>query len=64
MSITIVNSVLGSVNGDMINFVITCQKSNVINNVITILTQHNSDMYKPHWINQILTDSGFPKKDK
>jgi len=48
MSMTIVNSVLGSVKGDMINFVITCQMSNEINNVIMILTQNNSDMYKPH----------------
>jgi len=48
ISITIVNSVLGSVNGDMINFVITRQMSNEINNVITILTQHKSDKYKPH----------------
>lgn len=48
MSITIVNSVLASVNGDIINFVITCHMSNEINNVITSLTQHRSDMYKPH----------------
>jgi len=48
MSMTIVSSVLGSVNGDMINFVITCQMSSEINNVITILTQHKSDIYKPH----------------
>lgn len=48
MSMTIVNSVLGSVNGDMMNVVITCQMSNEINNVITILTQHRSDMYRPH----------------
>lgn len=62
MSMTIVNSVLGSVNGDIINFVITRQISNEINNVMTTLTQNKSDMYKPHWINQIRTDSGFPKK--
>lgn len=62
ISITIVNSVLGSVNGDMINVVITRQMSNEINNVITILTQHKSDKYKPHCINQILNDSGFPEK--
>lgn len=48
MSITIVNSVLGSVKGDIINFVITCQMSNEINKVIIILTQHKSDMYNPH----------------
>ena len=64
ISMTIVNSVLGSVNGDMINLVITCQMSNEINNVIIILTQHKSDKYKPHWINQILIDSGFPEKQK
>lgn len=45
---TIVNSVLGSVNGDMINFVITCQISNEINNVIIIFTHSNNDRYKPH----------------
>lgn len=48
MSMTIVNSVLGSVKGDIINFVITRHMSNDINNVITILTQHKSDIYKPH----------------
>lgn len=48
MNITIVNSVLGSVKGDMINFVITFQMFNEINNVIIILTQHKSDIYKPH----------------
>lgn len=48
ISMTIVNSVLGSVKGDMMNFVITRQMSNEINNVITTLTQHKSDKYKPH----------------
>lgn len=48
MSMTIVNSVLGSVKGDIINFVITRHMSNEINNVIKILTQHKSDIYKPH----------------
>lgn len=48
MNITIVNSVLGSVKGDMINFVITFQMFNEINNVIIILTQHKSAIYKPH----------------
>lgn len=48
MSMTIVNSVLGSVNGDMINFVMTCQMCNDINNVIAILTHINSIIYKPH----------------
>lgn len=45
---TIVNSVLGSVNGDMINFVMTCHMSNEINNVIIIFTHSNNDRYKPH----------------
>lgn len=48
MSITMVNSVLGSVKGDKINVVITRQISKEINKVITILTQHRSNKYKPH----------------
>lgn len=48
MSMTIVNSVLGSVKGEIINFVSTSQMSNEINNVIIILTQHKSDKYRPH----------------
>lgn len=62
MSMTIVNSVLGSVNGDIMNVVMTCQMFNEINNVMIILTTHNRDMYKPHWTNQIRTDSGLPRK--
>lgn len=48
MNMTIVNSVLGSVKGDIINFVSISQMSKEINNVITIFTQHKSDKYKLH----------------